>query len=515
MREPDGDGRLVTIGVGARLREASAPELAASAGRFEAAASPVLDPGLHAADLAHAVALVEAGVLPAAVGARLVRALLALADVPLADRAADPLLGDAFANREAWLAARDAEAAGWLCAARARREGTTTAYHLAVRDRLLALAGAAEDAGGALVGLAGAHVDTLLPDYTYLQQAQPTTLAHYLLGFVYPLLRGLDRLRECWGRTNRSPAGGGSVNGARWPLDRERVAALLGFDGVVTHARDAMWQADQPLEVVSVATALLLPLERLAEDLLVWATSEFGLVELADRHARGSMVMPQKKNPYALAFVRGVASDAIGRLAAAAAWGRTPSGQIDNRIFAYGEVPRGLDLAADTVRLMAGVVAGLTVDTALMARRAREGWGQATDLAETLVTLAGLDYRAAHGVVGRAVRAAVERGLGPADLDPALLDDAAVAVVGRPLGLDAAAVAAALDPGRSVAARTGVGGAAPAAVRAMLDECRAALAAAAAWRRAAEARIAAARAALAAAARALADDAGARRAVRS
>jgi len=176
--------------------------------------------------------------------------------------------------------------------------------------------------GSTLVGLAESHIQTLMPDYTYLQQAQPTTLGHYLLGFAYPVLRDLDRVGACYGRTNMSPAGVGGVNGTRWPIDRDRLAALLGFDGLTTHARDAMWQADQPLEVMSVVTAALLNLDRLAEDLQVWVTSEFDLIELSERHVRGSMVMPQKKNPYALAFVRGVASATIGRLAGAATLGR-------------------------------------------------------------------------------------------------------------------------------------------------------------------------------------------------
>src|SRR5437764_374013 len=248
------------------------------------------------------------------------------------------------------------------------------------------------------VGLAESHIQTLMPDYTYLQQAQPTTLGHYLLGFAYPVLRDLDRVGACYGRTNMSPAGVGGVNGTRWPIDRDRLAALLGFDGLTTHARDAMWQADQPLEVMSVVTAALLNLDRLAEDLQVWVTSEFDLIELSERHVRGSMVMPQKKNPYALAFVRGVASATIGRLAGAATLGRTPSGQMDNRIFAYGEVPRALDLAIETTRLMGAVLGGLAVNRKLMARRAHEGWAQATDLAEAVVVETGLDYRAAPRV---------------------------------------------------------------------------------------------------------------------
>jgi argininosuccinate lyase len=235
----------------------------------------------------------------------------------------------------------------------------------------------------------------------------------------------------------------------------------------------------------------------------VWSTAEFGLVELADRHARGSMVMPQKKNPYALAFVRGTASAMIGRLASAAMLGRTPSGQVDNRIFAYGDVPRSLDLATDTVRLMSAVLGGLAFDRERMARRAAQSFAQATDLAEALVMAAGLDYRSAHRVVGRAVGLAVERGLSLDGLTPELLDEAAHTLLDRPLDVDAARVREALDATRAVAGRTGLGGAAPSAVREMLADCTARLAGAARWHAEASERLRAAADALDARAREL------------
>ena len=166
------------------------------------------------------------------------------------------------------------------------------------------------------------------------------------------------------------------------PLDRARLAELLGFEAAVENTRDAMWQVDQPIEVLTQALTHLLHLDRLAEDLQIWNTREFGLVELADRHARISMIMPQKKNPYALAFVRGITGNVMGRLVSMTAVGKTPSAQMDNRIFALGEVPRVLDEVVRTTRLMAGVVSGLTFDTERMARAAGAGFTQATDLAE-------------------------------------------------------------------------------------------------------------------------------------
>lgn len=486
---------------GGRLVEGPAPELVKSAYRWEVDLAPTLWPGLGLADLAHTLMLVEVGVIPAAVGRRLLALLMELRALPPAQFPLDPALGDVFSNREHWLAARDREAAGWLSAGRARREATTVAYHLAVRSRLLVLVEATVTCLRALLAQAEAHLDTVMPDYTYLQRAQPTTLAHYLLGFAYPQLRDLARLQALFQRVNRSPAGGGSTNGSRLPLDRHRLADWLGFDGLVHHPRDAMWQADGPVEVMSVLVALLLTLDRLAEDLQIWCTQEFGLAELSDRHARTSLIMPQKKNPYALAYVRGITGELIGQMAAMACVGKTPSGQVDNRIFAYHAIPRALDLAIDTVELMAGILRGLQVNRPLMARYARQGFTQATDLAEVITQRTGLDYRTAHTIVGRAVRLALAaEQSGPptlaeaegARLTATLLETAAQEIVGHSLGLSEAEIKSVLDPAALVAARAGPGGAAPQAVQAMLDEVRQAVEAAAAWRQATAARLAAA-----------------------
>jgi argininosuccinate lyase len=482
MGQRDAANGFGALGLGARLKEAPAPELVRSAYRLETDDSAVLWREMSLADLAHIIMLREVGVLPEDVGRRLLRLLLELHAIPVEGVELDPVLGDLYCNREGWVSRHDAEAAGWLSAGRARREASTVAYRLAVRRRLLELAEGMTDLAGAVLDQAAAHVETLMPDYTYLQQAHPTTLGHYLLSFVYPMLRDLERLQACFQRTNASPGGGGSINGSRLPLDRQRLADLVGFAGVIQNTRDAMWQADGPVELMALAVALLVNLDRLAEDLMIWTTQEFGLVELADRHARASAIMPQKKNPYSLAFVRGVAGVMIGRQASMASVGKTPSAQVDNRIFAYGEVPRSLDLCHDAVRLMAGVMAGLSVNTELMARRARDGYAQATDLAEVIMSERGLSYREAHTIVGSVVRLAVERGMPMREVGSGLIDEAAQAVLGRSVNMPADRVALAVDPAAIVASRTGPGGAAPGPTRQMLADCRAQVLAVEEWR---------------------------------
>jgi argininosuccinate lyase len=488
--------------VGARLADAPSDELVASAFAAELDAQRCLAREIGLADLAHTVALVEGGVIPPEPGAALLAALVALHDQP-EQLVLDPRRGDLYTNREAWLVERTT-ATGWLGAGRARREATTIALHLNVRTRLLGLARALVGCGRALVDKAAAWRDALAPDYTYLQAAQPTSFGHTLLASVPGIARDLDRVRACFARWDLSPAGCGSANGSRVPQDRRRIAELLGFAGIVEHARDAMWQADLPIETAAVVVAALINVDRLAEDLLFFSAAEVGFVELSDAHARASKIMPHKKNPYALAYVRAAANRAIGVQTQIAASGRTPSGQVDNRLFAYGAVPQAIADAAAAIELCAAVFGGLRFSASRAAGHLAASFIAATDLAETLAGTAGIDFRTAHRIVGALARELAEAGRPPAALTPADVAAAATRTIGAPLAIDAGALASALDPAAAVRARGGPGGAAPEAVDSLVAELRSRLDEHAAWYATAARRTATAETALVAVARAAA-----------
>lgn len=450
-----------------------APELIESAYWFESNDAPLLHHALTLSDLAHILHLTEQKLLPRGPAHTLVRWLMEL------DRdtnfSYDPQFGDAFTNRAGWLQARDPGSVGYYSTGRARREATTVAFRLLVRRQLVELDRALIQVVTRLLDLAERHVNTLMPDYTYLQAAHPTTFGHYLLSFVYPLLRDSPRVREAFALINQSPAGIGSTNGSRLPIRRERLAELLGFDGVITHTRDAMWQVDAPLEAMNATGTLLLHLDRLAEDLQIFNTAEFGFVQLGAGLTRPSVIMPQKRNPYPLAFVRGAAGMVIGRVTGMYAIGRTPSAQVDNRLIAHGEVPRTLDLATRVVKLMATVCASLEVCPEPMARRLETSFTQATDLAEMLVQIAGVDYRTAHEIVGQVFRDLESQNKSARDITPALIAEKARAVLGRSIELSEAQLATALDPVGLVNSRVGLGGAAPTRVREMIADSRAQL----------------------------------------
>jgi len=448
-----------------------AQELIDSGFALENADAPFLHGGLNLADIAHVLDLLRREIVPEPAAGDLLRLLLEVQQMAVEDFPYNPEFGEPYNSRERFFVQRLGKIAGWLHAGRPRREAARIALRIYVRDQLLELVDEVMQFARDTTALAARHIDTLMPDQTYLQQAQPSTFGHYVLSFVYPAVRDAHRLLSEFDDINRSPAGAGCVNGTRLLDDRTFVAAALGFDGVIEHTRDAMWQIDGLIHVLASASSLLSTQSKLAEDLEIWSSSEFDFVDLADAYTRSSILMPQKRNPYSLSIVRGASGVLIGRLTGFLAVAKSPSARSDNLIFAYGEVPRALDLAVRVTRLMTGVVRTLEVNVAQMARGLDAGYTQATDLSEFIVQSCGVDYRSAYDVVGRTVREASKQGIAGRRITGAMLDEAAIAETGQPWGLAAMDLTAALDPRVIIESRKGTGGAAPTAVESMIRQC--------------------------------------------
>ncbi len=449
--------------------EAPAPELVDAGFAWEIADAPLLHHGLNLADLGHVMDLRARGLVPEPAAAELLGVLLDAYRTDPADFPYDAAFGEVYNSRERHFAERIGDSAGWLHAGRPRREAARVALRLLLRSQTADLIAAGADFASAAGEVAAAHAETFMGDQTYLQQAQPSTFGHYLLAFVPPALRDGDRLVAALGQVNTSPGGAGCVNGSRLLDDRSDIAGLLGFDDVIVHTRDAMWQTDVFIDLLATSASMITNQAKLAEDLEIWSSAEFDYVDLAGSFTRASVLMPQKRNPYSLSIIRGASGVLIGRMSGFLAVVKSPSARSDNLIFAYGEIPRALGFAARVSALTTGVVRTLNVNAERMWSGLEHGFSQATDLAEYVMVAAGIDYRTAYRVVGQAVRAASLRGLSGLGIDAAILDEAAEQVCGRPLGLDGAGLAEALDPRRIVATRRAVGGAAPAEVRAMAE----------------------------------------------
>ncbi len=492
------------LGRGGRLRASASADLVAAAYAAESAHGPRLAAGLSLADLAHAVALVEGGDLAGEDAKALLRGLLELDAIPGDEFPWDPSLGDAFNAREAELTRRvGRSAAGWLSAGRPRRESFRVGLRLTARSGVRELHDALVDQVAALAAHARETKSALATDYTYLQPAQPTTVGHLLLAYAYPALRDADRARGVHAELGASVAGAGGSAGSRWTIDRSRLAELLGCESLIEHAKDAAWQADVYLDLLSALAISATHQTQLGQDFEIYASQEFGLLELADAHSRASALMPQKKNPYALAAIRTQAGQAAGDLAAAIAALHTGSARTDHFHLLNGTVPRALDEAVAIARLTASVLEGIELRPARFEQIARESFVTAADVADVLALSGELDYRSAHKVVGRAVRDLVDAGDAPADLTPARLIAAAEATLDHPVTIDEAVLLDALDPAACAEARRQTGSSSAAAMEAMLVEIDATRAAHAAWSDAARAREAAAADALRARAREL------------
>src|SRR4029079_17769725 len=388
----------------------------------------------------------------------LLRLLLEVQATDAAQFPYDPEFGEPYNSRERLFVSRLGDTAGWLHAGRPPREAARIALRIYLRDQLLDLVDVVVDFVHRTASVAAEHVETLMPDQTYLQQAQPSTCVHYVLSFAFPAVRDAERLLDEFGAINRSPGGAGCVHGTRLLDERGFVARALGFDAVIEHTRDAMWQIDGLIHVLATAASLLSTQSKLAEDLEIWSSSEFDFVDLDDAFTRSSILMPQKRNPYSLAIIRGASGVLIGRLTGFLAVAKSPSARSDNLIFAYGEVPRALDLAIRVTRLMTGVMRTIEVNVDQMAHGLDDGYTQATDLSEFIVQTIGLDYRSAYDVCGVTVREASKNGIPGRLITGAMLDEAAVAVTGQPLGLTSMDLSAALDPAAIIGSRKATGG---------------------------------------------------------
>jgi argininosuccinate lyase len=451
------------LGAEARISSGPAPELVEAGYALETADAPLLHHGLGLADLAHVLELHDTAVIPATEARVLLSELLDVLEIPAEDFPYDARYGDAYNSRERELGRRLGSVAGWLHTGRTRREAGRIAFRLALRDRVLDLHEAVNRFVDAIARQALEHAETLWADTTYLQPAQPSTFGHYLGGFGEEALRHLARLELSYRWADRCPGGVGGVGGSRVPMDRSRLADRLGFEAPGAHTRDIMWAVDGLADAVVAASQAATTVDRLAEDLEIFASPGFGYVTLDASLCRASVLMPQKRNPYALAVIRAGAGTLVGRATGLLVTQRTPSARTDNWLHAYGEVAAALDLARRIVALGAEVIQTLAVDRDALTAAAGSNFTAAADLAEELVLCHGLDYRSAYRVVGRAVASAVDTGR--TTLTTTDLSRAATDVLGHPVTLDPEALQATLDPARIVAGRTAPGGSAPAQVR--------------------------------------------------
>ncbi len=323
-----------------------------------------------------------------------------------------PELEDIHMNIEARLTERIGEAGGKLHTARSRNDQVATDLRLYVKETITESLSRIRSAQQALVDQAEAHRAAILPGYTHLQRAQPVLLAHHLLAYFQMLQRDAQRFREARARADVLPLGSGALAGSPYPLDREWVAAELGFSSVSENSMDAVSDRDFVLDYVYAAAVTMTHLSRLAEELVLWSTEEFGFVRLADEYTTGSSMMPQKRNPDFAELGRGRAGRVYGRLMGLFTTLKglplTYNRDLQEDKEALFDT---VDTLLPTLKAFQGMLAGVRFDTERMRSAAGSGYVLATDLADYLVKK-GTPFREAHGAVARLTRYALEQGKG-------------------------------------------------------------------------------------------------------
>jgi argininosuccinate lyase len=415
-----------------------------------------------AGSAAHAAMLAATGIISAADEAAIQGGLSAIAaeieagTFPFRDE-----FEDIHMNVEARLAELIGPAAGRLHTARSRNDQVALDFRLWTRAACDGAILALRDLQRALLAKAEAHAATLMPGFTHLQSAQPVTFGHHLMAYVEMFGRDAGRFADARARLNECPLGAAALAGTSFPIDRELTARTLGFERRTANSLDSVSDRDFALEALAAATITAGHLSRLAEEIVIWMTPQFGFIALTDAFTTGSSIMPQKRNPDAAELVRAKTGRILGAFTSLVV-------VMKGLPLAYGKDMQedkaptfeAFDSLALSLAAMTGMIADLTVNAGAMATAAAAGHATATDLADWLVRELGLPFREAHHVVGAAVKRADELGC---DLAGLPLSELQVieprTTAGALAGLTAAA---------SVASRTSYGGTAPTQVRAQI-----------------------------------------------
>jgi argininosuccinate lyase len=353
---------------------------------------------------AHVVMLIEQKIINSQDGLKILKALQKQDSQKLDPNAEDVHM----AVEEAVLAETGPEVGGNLHIAKSRNDQVTTAIRMALRNELLSVMQQVLNMQEILLTSANKHTETIILAYTHLQPAQPVTFAHYLLSHVDALGRDLQRLQSAYKRVNFCPLGAGALATTSFPINRKTTAELLGFDAVLENSIDAVGSRDFILETQSALTLLAVNLSRLAEDLIIWSSSEFGTVELPDEFTSTSSIMPQKKNPEVLEVIRARASYALGDfVASVAALKSLPSTyNLD-----FQEITPKLWATTDnltaSLNIFVKLVPNLKVSSNIESKAAA-GFVGATELANMLVRKYDVAFRTSHKIIGALVKELID-----------------------------------------------------------------------------------------------------------
>lgn len=410
-------------------------------------------------NMAHMLSLVRSGEVGKKEGAA---CLLFLDRLPDRMRV-DPSTEDVhhWLEQEA-IASIGMEAAGYLNLGKSRNDQVATALRMETRDGVLRILREVKGLEASLVRLMARYGRLPLPGYTHLQRAQPTTVAHHMQSHFEAFSEDAERLQQLYGRVNLSPMGAAALVGTSVKVDRASVATLLGFDGLIKNSMFAVSSRSFLLETLAVLEILMVDLSKMAEELILWSSTEFGFVELGDEYSATSSIMPQKKNPVVAETIRAKCGSVVGEATAAFTIAKAlPNAYNLDLQEMTPHLWRALDDATSSVSLMAGMLSTAKFRADVLKEAVEGDMSTATELANELVRAHGVPFRQAHQIVGELVRVAVEKNVGLEQAAEDSLGDVSKKITGRAIKIDKARLRAVLDALKTLTLIGSAGGANP------------------------------------------------------
>ena len=369
---------------------------------------------------------------------------------------------------ESVIEAAGQEIGGDLHVGKSRNDQVSTAIRMTLRENLIRIMSGLTDVQEKLLNGSQKHIETLIPGYTHTQPAQPITFAHYLLSFFDAFNRDLERLMESYWRVNRSSMGAGALAGTSFPLNRDRIAELLGFNGMVENSLDAVGSRDFIVEVQAALTMVALTVSRLIEDLILWSSPHFRIVELPDEFTSTSSIMPQKKNPEVPEVIRARVSDIAGNLMATVMTLKSlPSGYNMDFQEITPKLWESIDSLSSSLSMLVSLIPTLRVSETIPSELLN--FTTSTELANMLVRKYGVSFRGAHRIVGTLVRDLIEKDLSLSDVTPDMINSVSSRVVGSSVTVTEEDIRSSLDPKKFVESHDVKGGPCRTEVRRMLN----------------------------------------------
>jgi argininosuccinate lyase len=419
---------------------------------------------------AHLLMLAEQGLVNAEECADMLAALRRITNQTITDAVYDGSVEDLFFYIERLLIAElGIDVAGKLHTARSRNDMDLTIYRMVLRKHLLGFHRQLIVLQKTLLHLIDEHKETVMTGYTHTQPAQATTLGHYLLALLDIIQRDTERLESLYARVNCSPMGAAAFATTGFPISRERVKELLGFSRLVENSYDAISGGDYITEAAAVLAVCAINLGRFIQDLLQWATVEFGCIIVDEAYVQISSIMPQKRNPVSLEHSRALLSSVYGEaMGVMTMVHNTPFGDIvDTEDDLQPHLWKAYSRAAQVVALISDVLASLTIDKAILQERVKENFSTVTELADTLVREYRFSFRTAHEIVSKVSKECFQHRMKASQITIGMIERAALEVTGKIYHFDPS-ILQALDPMHFVRLRSVTGGPAPQEVARML-----------------------------------------------